>query len=87
MRLGDRPGYRVCPLTCARFRSRGKNAPSSENLVELVHHSDEVLEAFLLIAGRHEILTMKKLLGARDTLVQMISLIDKLVAAEIDESG
>lgn len=60
----------------------GKNAPSGENLVELVRHSDEVMEAFLLLAGRHEILGMKKLINARDTLIQMIELIDELIASD-----
>lgn len=60
----------------------GKNAPSGENLVALTHHSDEVLEAFLLMAGRDEILAMKKLINARDTLVQMIGLIDELVTPD-----
>jgi hypothetical protein len=63
----------------------GKNAPSSENLVELVHHSDEVLEAFLFIAGRHEILAMKKLMNSRDELVQMIRFIDELVSSDFDD--
>lgn len=57
----------------------GKNAPNGENLIELVYHSDEVLEAFLLMAGHHEIMAMRKLINARDTLVQMIKLIDELV--------
>ncbi len=30
----------------------GKNGPNGANLVELVRHSDEVLEALLLMAGR-----------------------------------
>ena len=29
---------------------QGKNSPNGENLVELVRHSDEVLEVFLLMA-------------------------------------
>lgn len=57
----------------------GKNAPNGENLIELVYHSDAVLEAFLLMSGHHEILAMKKLINARDTLVQMIEFIDVLV--------
>ena len=63
----------------------GKNAPNGENLVELVRHSDEVLEAFLLMAGRDEILAMEKLMNARDTLFQMIELIDELMALDLDE--
>ena len=63
----------------------GKNAPSGENLIELVRHSDEVLETILLITGRHEILTMKMMLNVRDDLVQMVALIDELVPTDIDD--
>jgi hypothetical protein len=57
----------------------GKNAPNGENLIELACHSDEVLEAFLLMTDHREILTMKKLINARDTLVEIINLVDELV--------
>lgn len=57
----------------------GKNAPNGTNLIELAYYSDEVFEAFLLMTDHHEILAMKKLLDARDTLVKMIKLIDELV--------
>jgi len=63
----------------------GKNAPSGENLVELIRHSDEVLEAILLITGRHEILAMKLLMNVRDDLVQMVELIDELVPPDVDD--
>lgn len=63
----------------------GKNAPSGENLIELIRHSDEVLEAILLITGRHEILTMKMVLSVRDELVQMVMLIDDLVPPDVDD--
>ncbi len=65
----------------------GKNAPNGANLVELVRHSDEVLEIFLMLAGREEILTMKKVMDARDNLVQIIELIDALVVSDLDEPG
>ena len=55
-----------------------KNGPNGENLIELVRHSDEVLEAFLLMSGREEILTAKKLVDARSTLVEMVEFIDRL---------
>ena len=55
-----------------------KNAPNGDNFVELVRHSDEVLEAFLLMAGRGEILSAKKLVDARDKLVEMLEIIDQL---------
>ena len=55
-----------------------KNGPNGENLIELVRHSDEVLEAFLMLSGREEILTAKKLVDARSTLFEMLELIDRL---------
>ncbi len=58
----------------------GNNAPNGENLVELVRHSDEVLEALLLMAGREDILAGKLLVDARDKLVEMLEIIDQLLA-------
>ena len=63
----------------------GKNAPRGENLVELIRHSDEVLEAILMITGRHEILAMKMVLNVRDDLVQVVELIDGLVPPDVDD--
>ncbi len=59
-----------------------KNGPNGENLIELVRHSDEVLEAFLLMSGREDILTAKKLVDARNTLVEMLEFIDRLQAKD-----
>ena len=59
-----------------------KNGPNGENLIELVRHSDEVLEAFLLMSGREDILTAKKLVDARSTLVEMLEFIDRLQASD-----
>jgi len=58
----------------------GKNGPNCENLVKLVRHSDEVLEALLLMAGREDILAGKLLVDARDKLVEMLEIIDQLQA-------
>jgi hypothetical protein len=60
----------------------GKNGPNGENLVELVRHSDEVLEALLLMAGREEILAGKLLVDARGKLVEMLEIIDQLQAGD-----
>ena len=60
----------------------GKNGPNGENLVELVRHSDEVLEALLLMAGREDILAGKLLVDAHEKLVEMIEVIDQLHAAD-----
>ncbi len=56
----------------------GKNGPNGDNLIELIRHSDEVLEAVLLMAGREDILQGKLLVDARDELVEMIEIIDRL---------
>jgi hypothetical protein len=56
----------------------GKNSPNGENLVELVRHSDEVLEALLWMADREDILAGKLLVDARDNLVEMLEIIDQL---------
>ena len=60
----------------------GKNGPSGKNLVGLVRHSDEVLEALLLMAGREDILAGKLLVDARDKLVEMLEIIDQLLAGD-----
>jgi hypothetical protein len=56
----------------------GKNGPNGENLVKLVRHSDEVLEALLFMAGREDILAGKMLVDARDKLAEMLEIIDQL---------
>jgi hypothetical protein len=56
----------------------GKNGPNGENLVELMRHSDEVLEAMLMMAGREDILAGKLLVDFRDKLVEMLEIIDQL---------
>ncbi len=58
----------------------GKNGPNGENLVELMRHSDEVLEALLLMADRENILAGKLLVDARDKLVEMLEIINQLQA-------
>ena len=62
----------------------GKNGPNGENLVMLVRHSDEVLEALLLMAGREDILTGKFLVDARDRLAEMLEIIDELQTVDPD---
>ena len=62
----------------------GKNGPNGENLVMLVRHSDEVLEALLLMAGREDILTGKFLVDARDKLAEMLEIIDELQTVDPD---
>ena len=58
----------------------GTSGPSGEHLVALLRHSDTVLEAVLHLAGREQAVAAKKLLDARDTLVEMLDLITDLTA-------
>ena len=60
----------------------GKNGPNGDNLVELTRHSDAVLEAFLLMAGREDILAGKMLVDAGDKLAEMLEMIDQLRAGD-----
>ena len=54
------------------------NGPSGENLVVLMRHSDEVLETVLFLSGRHDLITARKLAGAREKLREMLEMIDEL---------
>lgn len=62
---------------------QGKNGPNGENLTRLIHHSDEVLVALLKMAGREDVLAGKLLINARDKLVEILEIIDRL---SFDES-
>ncbi len=55
-----------------------KNGPNGENLVVLMRHSEEVLETVLGLAGRDELVTARKLSGAREKLREMLAMIDGL---------
>jgi hypothetical protein len=55
-----------------------RNAPNGENLVILMGRSDEVLEVVLQLAGRQELVTARRLSGARDKLREMLALMDDL---------
>jgi hypothetical protein len=57
----------------------GRNGPNGQHLVELLRRSDEVLKVLLQLAGRDEILVANTLLGARDKLAEMLTLIHLLM--------
>ena len=59
------------------------NGPNGENLVELVRHSEEVLETVLQLAGRHDLVTARKLAGAREKLKEMLEMIDDLQSGPV----
>src|SRR5258708_37658046 len=57
-----------------------KNAPSGEFVVALCRHSDEVLETFLLMAGREKQVRAKKIVDATNRLRDVLVLLDELQA-------
>ena len=55
-----------------------KNAPAGPHLVALMRHSDQVLETFLLLADRKDLLKRKKLSDFSKILEQIRKLISDL---------
>ena len=53
----------------------GSSGPSGEHLIALMHHSDEVLEAVLRLAGREQVLLAVKVFDARDKLIEALELL------------
>jgi len=73
----------VVALTGANQRAvknwfEAKNAPSGESVVTLCRHSDEVLETFLLMAGRENQLRAKRIVDATTRLRELLALLDDL---------
>ena len=56
----------------------GNNAPSGENLVCLLRHSDRVLNAVLLLAGRQELLIASRLMGVHRAMRELVEAMDQL---------
>jgi hypothetical protein len=59
----------------------GHYAPNGYHLAALAHHSDEVLEAFLMLAGRRELLTRHRIRGARRKLEEAITILTAVLDA------
>lgn len=53
-----------------------KNAPSGEYLIALCRHSSEVLQTFLLLAGRNEQVPMARVVEAREQLRRLLIVLD-----------
>jgi hypothetical protein len=75
----------VVALTGANERAvknwfAAKNAPSGEFVVSLCRHSDEVLETFLLMAGREKQVRAKKIVDAMNRLRDVLVLLEELQA-------
>jgi hypothetical protein len=73
----------VVALTGANERSvknwfDAKNGPSGEFLIALCSHSDEVLETFLILAGRTQHVTAKKVVDATNKLREILVMLETL---------
>jgi hypothetical protein len=55
-----------------------KNGPSGEFLIALCAHSDEVLETFLLMAGRTQQVQAKKVVDATTKLREILMMLETL---------
>ena len=60
-----------------------KNGPNGEFLIALCRHSDQVLETFLLLAGRKDHIKARKIIQAKKTLIEIMSLIQQLESDSI----
>src|SRR5665213_4184443 len=58
----------------------GVSGPNGQHLVELIRHSDEVLDVLLLMAGRQQIAAAKKLVDVRNKLAETIQQVDELMS-------
>src|SRR5258707_12685451 len=56
----------------------GTHGPSGRHLVALVRHSDQVLEAFLMMAGRDSALVAMRVVDVREKLQETVAFIDEL---------
>jgi hypothetical protein len=73
----------VVALTGANERAvrnwfEAKNGPNGEFLIALCRHSDQVLETFLLLAGRRDHLRARKIVRAKDALQEILVLLSEL---------
>jgi hypothetical protein len=57
----------------------GVSGPSGKHLVDLIRHSDDVLEVLLILAGRQQIVAAKKVVDARNRLAETLGQIDELM--------
>jgi hypothetical protein len=55
-----------------------KNGPNGEFLIALCRHSDQVLETFLLLAGRTAHVKAKKIVEAKQKLREILTLVSEL---------
>src|SRR5665213_3870869 len=57
----------------------GLSGPNGRYLVELIRHSNEVLDVVLLMAGRQQVAAARKLVDVRNKLAETIKQVDELM--------
>ena len=57
----------------------GISGPSGQHLVNLIRHSDDVLEALLILAGRRQIVAVQKLFEMRNKIAETVEEFDQLM--------
>lgn len=57
----------------------GRYGPSGEHLVALIRHSNEVLNAFLQMAGREDLMVTLKLATAEQAIVELLAALRGLI--------
>jgi hypothetical protein len=57
----------------------GISGPSGQHLVDLIRHSDDVLEVLLILAGRQPTVAAQKLVDVRNKLAETVEQIDALM--------
>ncbi len=55
-----------------------KNAPRGPHLISLMRHSDEILETFLVLAGRRELLAAMRIVEAKHKIKELQQLFNEL---------
>jgi len=78
-------GRRLRTCSSGFFHQRLKNwlagvsGPSGQHLVDLIRHSDDVLEVLLILAGRQKIVAVQKVFEVRNKLAETVNQIDELM--------
>jgi hypothetical protein len=57
----------------------GISGPSGQHLVDLIRHSDDVLEVLLVLAGRQHIAAAQRLVDVRNKLAETVKVVDTLM--------
>ena len=60
----------------------GSYGPTAEHLIELMRHSDTVLNVVLGLSGRPEAMTMERIQAARDELADVLEELDLLCGSQ-----